>query len=106
MNPGSEKRIEELVPLTTNVEHQGVTQEEVLQSKARCHPTKVEEIPAYIGEPSAHCPIARECLASYSGSLQMCFDGLETRLGSGNVDNKTCVSDSCTSGNNIACKLV
>lgn len=46
VNPGSEERIEELVPLATNVEHQGVTEEEVLQSKARCHPTKVEEIPA------------------------------------------------------------
>ena len=46
VNPGSEERIEELLPLATDVEHQGVTEEEVLQSKARCHPTKIEEVPA------------------------------------------------------------
>jgi len=44
VDPGSESRVEELLPLTPNMEHQGMTEKKMLQSKASCHSPEVEEI--------------------------------------------------------------
>ena len=45
MDPGLHGRVEELEPIFAHVEHQGVTQEQVLQAETGRHTTEVEQVP-------------------------------------------------------------
>ena len=48
MDPWSQSRVEELQPLTADMEHEGVTEEEVFQTETSRHSTEIEEIPVEI----------------------------------------------------------
>ena len=44
VEPGLESSIKELQPVASHVEYQGVTEEEVLEAKARSHAAEIEQV--------------------------------------------------------------
>ena len=54
VEPGLESRIKELHPVTSHMEHQGMTEEEVLEAKACSHTTEIEQVSKGRGSGDSH----------------------------------------------------